>query len=793
MSARAHGPDAGLPPRPSLPPLLACALGLWAACAGTLKLGEGVSSTALAAVCLACALASAACAIALLRGRRALLWCACIGLALGAACGSAGALALHAVADRADGAAGQMRFVLAEDGRQGDFGASCVARTALGDGTEVLAEVRFADGALDGLRQGDAGQGALLPLRGEAFEATARLEAPAGPAASYDWQRGIAAVATVRDAAFFEQGGAAGAIGSLRKRAIAALDAVGGDGAALLQALVCGSRAALAEGDAYSAFKATGLAHLVAVSGAHLVIVAAFLDRLLRILRLPRAAAIVLEGAFLVCYLVFAGVPLSAVRAAAMAALGMASFAAQRRAASLSALAVAVVALVAADPATALSVSFALSVLSTLGIVLFAGLASAHLRELAPRLPRLARDALALTFSSGMLAVPLGASLFSQVPLISPVANVLATPLFTLACAGGMAATLVALAVPALGAAVLGPFCALAHLLTLLVQALARVPFASVPADVPLGAALAFSAASAAVLWIAWPRPRRALAAGAAAAALVAGLAVALVLPRLAGTEIVMLDVGQGDAFVIRSGGAAVLVDTGNQERLLREALARHGVFRLDAVVVTHGDDDHCGALPSLAGIVPVGSVCVARDALTCGCGSCTALREDASSLVGSQNVRGLSQGDVLRAGAFDLEVVWPRTFADEGGNADSLCLLARADVDGDGAGDWTALLVGDAEREQLSELIAERRVGAVDIYKVGHHGSRAAIGADEALVLEPQIALVSVGARNRYGHPAPETLAALEQAGARVHRTDEEGDVSCKLERDAIRVTALR
>ncbi|MFR8009462.1 MAG: ComEC/Rec2 family competence protein, partial [Gordonibacter urolithinfaciens] len=279
----------------------------------------------------------------------------------------------------------------------------------------------------------------------------------------------------------------------------------------------------------------------------------------------------------------------------------------------------------------------------------------------------------------------------------------------------------------------------------------------------------------------------------AAAGALAAALAFVVVVPRLAGDEIVMLDVGQGDAFVVRSGGAAVLVDTGNQERLLREALARHAVFRLDAVVVTHGDDDHMGALASLKGVVQVDRVLVAADALACSCDACARLRGDAATLVGEGAVQGLAQGDGLRVGAFDLEVVWPARFADEGGNADSLCLLARAGADGDGAPDWTALFAGDAEHEQLAALEGQGLVGRVDVLKVGHHGSKNALTPELAAALSPRIALVSVGAGNRYGHPADKTLRELADAGAQVWRTDEAGDVSCKSTAQGIAVAALR
>lgn len=775
------GGSPSMPPRPSLPPTLGCALSLWGSCAAFLAAAEAWDAGLCLAAGAAAVVAAAVAAIGLWRGRAVQAWAVLVGALLGAACALGCAAGLHVEVDHVQGNTGPWRFEAVSDGSTGPYGASVFARAELpGDGRAVVL-VRLAEGEEP-------------PRFGEAFEAEAALSAVPDASSSYCWRQGAVASARADDVRRLERHNAVGVLVGLRGRVIEALDELGGgDGPAVLAALVCGWRAALDEGDVYDAFKVTGLAHLVAVSGAHLSIVSASVAALLRLLRLPRAAAAAVQALLLLCYLVLAAAPPSAVRAAVMAFAGMLAFTARRRPAALSALAACMLGCIALDPLAALSVSFALSALSTLGIVLFSGLCSAWIGRFAPALPRFARDALSLTCASSILAVPLSASLFSMLPLVAPAANIAAAPLFPPVCAGGLVAAAASLALPCAAPVLLGAASAGASALAGLVRLLAAVPHASAPADIPLVFALGASCVLGAALWMAWPRPRVKAACAVASSLACLALAAGIVLPRLSGDEIVMLDVGQGDAFLVRSQGAALLIDTGNQERLLREALARHGVLRLDAVVVTHGDDDHMGALASLDGVAEVGRVLVANDALACPCAACARLRDDARKLVGGDGAEGLEAGDGLHVGAFDLTVVWPESFSDEGGNADSLCLLAEADVDGDGAGDWTALFVGDAERDQLARLVESGAVGNVDVYKVGHHGSKNAVDGQVAAALSPSIALVSVGAGNRYGHPSAQTVAALEEAGALVLRTDEAGDVSCKMEADRIAVDTLR
>jgi competence protein ComEC len=243
------------------------------------------------------------------------------------------------------------------------------------------------------------------------------------------------------------------------------------------------------------------------------------------------------------------------------------------------------------------------------------------------------------------------------------------------------------------------------------------------------------------------------------------------------------LDVGQGDATLIQGpGGAAVLFDGGPPEARVERLLRRAGVRRLAAVVATHPSRDHHGGLAAVLGALPV-------DVLLDG-GDGT--RDPAfRRVLAAARRRGIPVVPArpplsLRAGAIEIRVVSPPPRGPgpppSDPNPRGVVALARI-------GGFTLMLSADAESEALLPL----RLPRVDAIKVPHHGS-ADPGLPRVLArLRPSVAAIEVGRGNVYGHPAPSTLAALRRAGARVHRTDEDGTVRLTLDGDHVRVETDR
>lgn len=806
--------------RPALPPLFVCGVFLWISCALCFSQAWRLEAGECAVGAFAAAVASICAAVLLVRSASRSLVCALLGACLGLLFAFGGAFAqcraMEQLADwkkapaaelvfqlKQDGALGQTSFskgyaALAQVARNGVKG-PCVRVVVQGSeqvplyGQQVSGRVSW--GRLDlGTDYGRSlwCQGAV----GVAY-VTGRYGSGegTGSAASPKGRDGIAK-ATAATAGFNVLGMAQQGVLQLRSAAIERMEEHGtGEAMGVLQALVCGYRANLRGTNAYQDFQTAGLAHLVAVSGAHLAIVCTMLVSVLRTMGAPRGLSIALQLAFMAAYVLFAGAPVSALRAAVMCGLGLLSLVPKRQASSLSALGACVMVFLALDPATSTSLSFMLSAGATAGIALFAQLFQGWIMDWAPGMRRSVQQGLAATMAANVLSLGLSAAQFSTLPLVSPLANLLVSPLLGAVCCAGLVGVVLAVAVPGLAPVAVGLPAAGCQAMVWLAHALANLPFACIPVQVNFGVALFASLAGAFALWAAWPKVSVCLAGGLSLGFICIAVCFGLLGAGIAGTQIIALDVGQGDAILLRSGGKTVLVDTGNQDQKLRQALARHGVYSLDAVLITHADDDHCGSLEALGGVAQVKQVCVAAGALTCPCSKCQGLVESAAKVAdgGLAGVVGLKQGSLLSMGAMQLKVVWPRDFTDEGGNADSLCVVAQADVDHDGNTDQTALLCGDAESDQLQEMLDQGLVGDLDLYKVGHHGSKASITPQQAVRLSPLVALVSAGAGNRYGHPSQECLDALQAAQAQVFRTDQLGDVVCTLQVGGIRVRTQR
>ena len=428
---------------------------------------------------------------------------------------------------------------------------------------------------------------------------------------------------------------ARGIIGPAREWACQQLSRVSGSGGDLLSGVVLGDRRRLAGTATDADFKTTGLTHLVAVSGSHLVVVAAVFAWLLGVVgtgRLLRSSAIAI---LLAGYVAFSGVQSSAMRAWVMAVAVSMAWLGGRRIDGGAALAAAATAMLVVSPVSAFDLGFQLSVAAVAGLVLFANLGETWLAAALPRVLQPVAGAASLTLAATVATIPLTAPLFGMLSLISPLANLLVGPIVSAMLVVGLAGLAIAAVHVSAGNLLLQAAGAMGECASWVASLLASWPRAAVPLSVPVWATVIILVL-ALLVWAVWPAPTRTRARGLLLVLAVGVLAIAWS-PRVGGgPQIVMLDVGQGDAILVQDGSHSLLVDTGPSPSKLRLALARQGVRTLDGVIITHLHDDHYGGLSALDGLVTVGFVAFPAGSLA----SNSPAIDDAHEVAGSHFVR---------------------------------------------------------------------------------------------------------------------------------------------------------
>ena len=540
----------------------------------------------------------------------------------------------------------------------------------------------------------------------------------------------------------------------------------------LVPALVAGDDAGL-DPEVAEEFRATGLTHLLAVSGTNLTLLLGALLVLARLVGVRGRGLLVLGLAGVVGFVLLARTEPSVLRAAVMGVVGLLALT-HGGGRAVRGLGVAVTVLLLADPTLATASGFALSVLATGGIVL---LGPRWRDALARWLPRWLAEAIAVPTAAQLACTPVVAALSGQVSLVAVVANLLAAPAVGPATVLGLLGGCVGLVWPWAGRLLgtvatwcVGWIVEVAH-------RGAALPTAAVDWSTS-GAALAALTAVTAVL--AWRGPRLVSTRARGAASCVVLVVAVLVRPPVPGWPpdgwvLVACDVGQGDALVLATTpGHAVVVDVGPEPGAVGRCLDDLGVTTVDLLVLTHFHADHVDGLSAVLGSHDVGEVWVSRMLDPAG-GARSVLADAAAAGV---PLHPAPYAGTWSSGAARLQVLWPtsgepRTGPGDGTAANDASVVLLVEVAG-----LRLLLTGDLEPPGQAALARTLPDLAVDVLKVPHHGSSYQ-DLEWLTGLGAGVAVVTVGEDNDYGHPAPSVLTALESAGARVLRTDTDGSVA--------------
>ncbi len=624
---------------------------------------------------------------------------------------------------------------------------------------------------------------------GSAVRARGTVRDPGAHERAYLERLGIADVlaATAIDPVPGARAGLQGELDAVRARAERALgDGTAPASAALLRGFVLGQDDRI-DPAVVDEFKASGLAHLLAVSGQNVVLLAILAAAVLGGLGVSIRMRLLWIIGLIAVYVPVAGAGASIQRAGVMGAAGVVATLAGRPRARWYALLLAAAITLALDPRATADVGWQLSFAAVAGILLWSRPIAGTIGGERGGLRAAVAQAIALTLAATIATAPLMAHHFGTVSLVSLAANLVALP----AVAPVMWLGMLAAAAGQLEPLPVEPLSALAGLLAAYIAQVAgwfatpTFALAEVELESPAALAGAYAAlGSALALALAWSARRRRLApAGAprrrlvpAALALLALIALATVptgrssAPAVdSALRLTALDVGQGDAILLEPRGSApILVDTGPAAADVAAILAERGIDRLAALVITHPESDHDGGAAAVLERIETERLLFARARpATVALGRARGARP-----------RRLAAGDRVRAGELRLDVLWPpaqRLGHGDAGDANLLALVLHARSRG-----FDALLAADAEAEA-----APVDPGPVELLKVAHHGSEdAGLGA----LLErtdPRLALVSAGADNPYGHPAPATLAELAEHGVGVVRTDLDGEIAVEVDDD--------
>lgn len=621
------------------------------------------------------------------------------------------------------------------------------------------------------------------------------------------------------------EGSVAASLEVLRRTAAAGLDrSVPEPEAGLAAGVLIGLRDRV-DRELAAAFTTAGASHVVAISGWNIAIVASTLAAVAGGMHRRRRA--VLTALAIGLYVLFVGPSPSVVRAGAMAGVALLARELGRPGTAAAALGWAAAALLIVDPAWIDDAGFRLSVLATAGIIAWGAPLTARLAGEEPGRPRRwLAEILGVSFAAQAATTPIVLLEFGRLSLVAPAVNLIVVPLVPPAMAAGALAlvlgVLAGLGVPSILAVLVGlPAWALYAAMVAVVRTGAGLPLSSLELAAPWDTVSAVVSLVLIVAGARWgdrlaetvrrrvrPRPARVPVARArskrgskgrqsraprlAAVGLVAatiGLALVVAYRPDGIARVVVLDVGQGDGILVEGGrGGRMVVDGGPDPGRLLIALDERlppWDRRIDILVLTHPHEDHVAGLALLLQRYSVGRV---YEPGMIGAGP--GYRAWGEMLAAGGTLRGrLWTGDRLGLDGMQLRVLWPDPLRvperppDGGTSVNNVSIVLLGEVAG-----YRFLLAGDVEEGVDPELIA-RGLPSVDLLKVAHHGSRTATTREFLEAVRPRVAIVSAGAGNTYGHPAPSTLERLGEFAGRTYRTDRDGAVEVAFDGGAMRV----
>ena len=577
--------------------------------------------------------------------------------------------------------------------------------------------------------------------------------------------------------------GIVGEVAQFRENCISQLQPEVSFGRALAACGLCAYRASLYSFNIPRIFMRCGLMHLIAISSCHIVILSTFIDALLKKLTVKPLLRGVVNLFLLSVYALFCGLPASAIRAILLVEQKYVMQCVGRKNHTLSAVSLVALFMLCFDPQLSVNIAFTLSLACIFGMNIYGALAQYYAKsafhlsgygkvQKVLRKPfSQVRNTMCATTVAQLSCLPVSCVYFGHFSLLAPLSSALITSLFSLLSLFGIGAIAFS------GFKLVQNFAlllvdSLGQLIETLASFLSERSFASVSlADISWIVSLVVFIAMV-TLYVFWPKAKKTVLVGICLAVFMLILGLSVYWRFFSPTRICVMDIGQGDAILLSDGAHSLLVDTSVGD-VVNDALERQHISYLDAILLTHLDEDHAGGVRYMVGSVKAGRVLVGEGITK---QEKPELQRAIQKISGSGSYEVL-YGDEFDVGRFHVRVVWPhRGYKAQEANDASVELYVTYN---DGQNTLTTLLTGDAERDQTKETVDAGDVGDIDFLKVGHHGAAKSLYPDTARVLKPEVAVASAGKNNRYGHPKQEAVDILEGVGARFYCTKDYGDVT--------------
>lgn len=530
-------------------------------------------------------------------------------------------------------------------------------------------------------------------------------------------------------------------------------------------------------------YRDTGIIHILAISGTHVMLVIGALILLLQLLRLTRERTYEILFCFLPFYMIITGLSPSVVRASLMGMIYLLARRLYQRYSALKAISLVFMILTFFTPRIIFAVGFQLSFAVSLGLILFTQPLANKLKEQMHWLPKPICSALALTFIAQVFAFPILATTFNQIPLLSLPINLILMPFYALIIPWGYFALMIALIWQRAGEFIAVPLDGALNVIHFILSKVNAHPqFIYSVGSLPLWWWIIYCLLCL-LIFTPMLHSARQLKNG-----LLIVCCLLLLMPYIynqSSIKVTFLDVGQGDSILIQGPRHhSILIDGGGvgftfkkEDWQIRKdpyevgkdvvlpALRSLGVTQLDWLVLTHGDGDHIGGLQEVVRQVPI------KNVLVNGMVASTKLEQDLLQTIIDKKIP-IYQAAVgpwlMWDGQIKLDILNPSEYALMGMNDNDASIVLMLSAYG-----RKLLFTGDLEATGEERLIDQFEDLQTDILKVGHHGSKSSTTGPFLKHITPKIAVISVGKDNRYGHPNSDVMQRIKENQVDIYRTD--------------------